>query len=152
MGALLWAFALGYWDVFHRRVPNLLVFGAAALSLVSLAVTGSSPLGAGGWSMLGASGLALLLTLPGYLTNKLGAGDVKLLLAVALFGGVTVTLITFVIGALVTVGVAGAFLMLGGRYGLQSATGKYLPFGAALALGFGVALVCKQAGGLPWLL
>ena len=34
----------------------------------------------GGWALL----IALLLTLPGYALNKLGAGDVKLLMALAL--------------------------------------------------------------------
>lgn len=148
--SVLWAVALGYSDFRRRRLPNVLTLGAGAFGLLSLAVTGASPLGASGMSMLAGSGLALILTLPGYFLRQLGAGDVKLLLAVALLGGSAAVLATFVIGALVTVAVAGAWIFLGPRFGLVAGSGRWLPFGAGLALGFAWAAVSGQVGDVSW--
>lgn len=150
MTAVVWALAIGGWDVFRRRIPNALTFAAALAAAASLAFRGASPLGADSASVLAGGGAALLFTLPGYLMRKLGAGDVKLLLAVALLGGLAATLISFVVGALITGAVAVAWILLGYRFGLSAPTGKQLPFGAALALGFVVAVVSGQVGGLPW--
>ncbi|HJW24507.1 MAG TPA: prepilin peptidase [Rhodocyclaceae bacterium] len=149
--AVLWAFAIGYWDLQCRRVPNVLTFGAILVALASFAVTGASPLGADGISILAGAGLALILTLPGYLLRQLGAGDVKLLLAVALLGGTMATLVSFVVGSLTSVAAAGAWVFWGPRFGHVPSSGKWLPFGAALALGFAVAVVSGQVGQLPWL-
>lgn len=149
MAAILWTLALGYWDIQHRRLPNVLTLGAALAGVVSWAVLGTSPLGADGASMLVGVGLALLLTLPGYLLHKLGGGDVKLLVAVALLGGAAATMVSFVIGALVTVATAGAGVFLS-RFRLAPVPDQRLPFGAGLALGFAVALLGGQIGGLPW--
>jgi len=150
MAVLLWAFALGYWDLRHRRLPNALTFAAALAGLGSWAILGASPLGASGMSMLAGSGIALLLTVPGYLLHKLGAGDVKLLVAVALLGGVAATLVSFVVGALIAGIGAGARALLGSRFGLPPvAAGRQLPFGTALALGFAVAVLGGHVGDLP---
>lgn len=81
---LMWFAVCADQDARHRRVSNVLTFGGAILALGFLLMNGSSWLGApmaqAGWAVL----LALLLTLPGYALNRLGAGDVKLLVALAL--------------------------------------------------------------------
>lgn len=147
---LVWALVIGGWDLSRRRVPNVLTFGAAAVAATWLVLTGASPLGAGLGSVLYGLGFALLVTLPGYLARKLGAGDVKLLLAIALLGGVVPTLVSFVIGALVAGAAALLWLMFGHRLGLPPIRGRTLPFGAALALGFVVAVLSGQVGDVAW--
>ena len=80
----VWFAACSIQDLLQRHISNILTFGAAALALLYLLWTGHTWLGAsaaeGGWALL----VALVLTLPGYALNKLGAGDVKLLMALAL--------------------------------------------------------------------
>ena len=81
---LLWFVACSIQDLLQRHISNFLTLGGAALALLYLLWTGHTWLGAsateGGWALL----IALVLTLPGYALNKLGAGDVKLLIALAL--------------------------------------------------------------------
>lgn len=149
-GAVLWAVALGYSDCRYRRLPNLLTLGGGMVGVLSWAVTGASPFGASGISMLDGSGLALLLTLPGYFLRQLGAGDVKLLVAVALLGGSAAVLATFVVGALATVAAAGLWILFGPRFGFIPGSGRWLPFGAGLALGFVVAVLSGQVGDVQW--
>ncbi|HZX32440.1 MAG TPA: prepilin peptidase [Rhodocyclaceae bacterium] len=146
----LWAVALAYSDCRHRRLPNVATLGGGLIGLLALAVTGTSPLGASGMSMLAGSGLALLLTLPGYFLRQLGAGDVKLLLAVALLGGTAAVLAAFVVGALVTVAAAGLWIFVAPRFGLMPGSGRWLPFGAGLALGFVLAIAGGQVGEVQW--
>ena len=81
---LLWFVACSIQDLLQRHISNFLTLGGAVLALLYLLWTGHTWLGAsateGGWALL----IALVLTLPGYALNKLGAGDVKLLIALAL--------------------------------------------------------------------
>ncbi|WP_296258665.1 MULTISPECIES: prepilin peptidase [unclassified Pseudomonas] len=81
---LLWFAVCADQDARSRRVSNVLTLGAGLLALVYLLINGSSWLGApmpqAGWALL----LTLGLTLPGYALGRLGAGDVKLLAALAL--------------------------------------------------------------------
>ena len=81
---MLWLVACSIQDLLQRQISNILTFGAAALALLYLLWSGQTWLGAsageGGWALL----IALVLTLPGYGLKKLGAGDVKLLIALAL--------------------------------------------------------------------
>ena len=80
----LWFTVCAAQDLRQRQIANTLTLGAAALALLYLVWTDSTWLGAsaeqGGWAFF----LALLLTLPGYASGRLGAGDVKLLAALAL--------------------------------------------------------------------
>ncbi|MFK3796685.1 prepilin peptidase [Pseudomonas sp. NPDC088444] len=93
---LLWFAACADQDARHRRVSNVLTLGGAALALVYLLMNGSTWLGASmteaRWAVL----WALLLTLPGYALKKLGAGDAKLLVTVALTSDQLHVLGTFV--------------------------------------------------------
>lgn len=81
---VIWFIACTAQDLYQRQISNFLTLGAVSLALVYLACTGHTWLGAsaaeGGWALL----IALILTLPGYALNKFGAGDVKLLSALAL--------------------------------------------------------------------
>ncbi|RBH53307.1 MULTISPECIES: prepilin peptidase [Pseudomonas] len=83
-------------DLRHRQIANSLTLGSAVLALVYLLWTGSTWLGApaaqGGIALL----LALLLTLPGYATRRMGAADVKLLSALALASEPSTLLGTFI--------------------------------------------------------
>ncbi|WP_411390412.1 prepilin peptidase [Pseudomonas sp. MPB23] len=81
---LLWLGLCAVQDMGQRQIANRLTLGAVLLALIYLLGTGSTWLGApaneGGWAFA----LALLLTLPGYVLGRFGAGDVKLVAALAL--------------------------------------------------------------------
>lgn len=137
---IAWGVAVLATDLAARRIPNLYSIGGALLGLAFLAVTGESMLGASWHSVLYGAGLALALTLPGYLARWLGAGDVKLLFAIGLLGGWQVVLVSFVVAALFGGVVACGSLMLARYAAYPMPTGKWLPFGAALAVGLLVAI------------
>lgn len=81
---VIWFAACTAQDLYQRHISNVLTLGALCLALLYLVGTGHTWLGAnaaeGGWALL----IVLILTLPGYTLNKFGAGDVKLLSALAL--------------------------------------------------------------------
>lgn len=84
IGLLIWSALCALQDAKQRRISNWLTagLGVAALSYLILSghsITGSSPQ----ITLIGLA-LALLLSLPGYIAGKMGAGDVKLLAALAL--------------------------------------------------------------------
>lgn len=146
MAVVCWAGVIGYSDIVARRIPNLLVLAAVLISIVSALWSGHSPLGADGVSMVEGLGIAMLLTLPGYLLRRLGAGDVKLLAAIGLLGGLAVTLQTFVIAALLAGALTLAYLHALQRGWLAPASGRFLPFGAALALGLVLTVLFGPLG------
>ena len=79
-------------DMRQRQIANSLTLGGALLALIYLLWMGLTWLGApaseGGWAFA----VALLLTLPGYALGRFGAGDVKLLAALALASSLDVLL------------------------------------------------------------
>ncbi|WP_397454047.1 prepilin peptidase [Pseudomonas sp. NA-150] len=81
---LAWLVACAEQDARQRQISNWLTFGAFAVFLLFVLFKGQTWLGStaaeGGWALL----LALAFTLPGYALGRLGAGDVKLLAALAL--------------------------------------------------------------------
>ena len=81
---LIWLTLCAAQDARQRHIANVLTLGVGGLAAGYLLVTGHTWLGAeavqGGWAFL----LALLLTLPGYWLKRFGAGDVKLMTALAL--------------------------------------------------------------------
>ena len=81
---MVWLLVCAIQDARQRLLANRLTLGAALLALVYLLWTGATWLGAPGTEGLWALVLSLLLTLPGYALGRLGAGDVKLLAALAL--------------------------------------------------------------------
>lgn len=80
----LWLALCARQDMRQRQIANRLTLGAGLLALAYLLATGTTWLGAPAAQGWGALVLALLLSLPGYALGRLGAGDVKLLAALAL--------------------------------------------------------------------
>lgn len=126
-----------------------LLVGVASVLILGQSLVGAAPSDA--WSGLG---LALALTLPGYVLGKLGAGDVKLLMAMGMLTDWHTLLLTFVVGS--AVGLALGLWPLA-RHWLQDTlsvtlgraawmstqaahTGRHIPYGTALAAGFVFAL------------
>ncbi|WP_019408762.1 prepilin peptidase [Pseudomonas psychrophila] len=147
----MWLIACAVQDLIQRQIANSLTFGAAALALLYMLITGHTWLGAsageGGWALL----IALVLTLPGYALNKLGAGDVKLLIALALATDRQMLLGTFIgagLGAGLWYWLAPKFRSLCNQrlspHCNKSVmkTSKKLPFAPFLLFGFTVTSVC----------
>jgi len=100
---LLWLTLCAAQDARQRHIGNSLTLGVGGLALVYLLSTGHTWLGAdmtqAGWALL----LALALSLPGYILKRFGAGDVKLMTALALATDGTVLLGAFIGAALSSV-------------------------------------------------
>ncbi len=97
---LAWSAAIAYADLRYRRIPNLLSLGAWLLAAAVLAASGHSVLGHAWQEAVKAAGLALILTVPAYALRWLGAGDVKMLIAIALMTSLDLTLHTVLLAAL----------------------------------------------------
>lgn len=146
----VWLVLCAVQDVRQRQIANRLTLGAVLLALLYLLWSGSTWLGMsrseGVWALV----LALLLTLPGYALGRLGAGDVKLLAALALASNST-----YLLWSLIGAGVANvAWLVCGPRLlplasqGVRARLGylvvdpsKKLPFAPFLLVGFTLAWV-----------
>lgn len=130
-----WCLSVAMADVSSRRIPNVLTLGICLVAICWLLLNGHSILNASLPSVALGMGISLLLTLPAYLTHLLGAGDVKLLLAIALLGGAHLTVSAFVIASILVI----IFLVahsLFFRFSRRSQTPKrWIPFGAALSTG-----------------
>ena len=94
-------------DVRHRRIPNVLTFGAALVAIVFhtwMAGTHGLIVAAGGWFV------GLLLFLPFFLLRGMGGGDVKLFAALGAWIGpgdtVTLAIYTSIAGGVLGVAVA----------------------------------------------
>ncbi|MGC7839318.1 A24 family peptidase [Pseudomonas wayambapalatensis] len=107
---LMWLALCTEQDVRERQISNTLTLGVAACALVWLFATGHSWIGAdasdAGWALA----IVMLLTLPGYMLGRFGAGDVKLLGALAL-----ATSHQYVLGTFIGAGVTVLVWMLGRR-------------------------------------
>lgn len=152
-----WAAWAAVADLRTRRMPNTLTLGAVLVAASMLAMRQQSLLGGAPMSALLAMGLAIALTLPAYAMGKLGAADVKLLAAMGLLSDFPTLCSTFMVGAFV--GGLMALWALNGRHAasllalwspkggawvqqrfVMDASGRHLPYGVALALGFMVSL------------
>jgi Flp pilus assembly protein protease CpaA len=113
--ALLLAVAL-YWDARYRSVPNVIVYGGAALAIAfhtllpeGLGFATREPGGLGAIGAIAGLVTGVATFLPLYLMRATGPGDVKLLGMVGAFLGpvdtVGVVLLTFLFGALLTIAV-----------------------------------------------
>ncbi|MDF0733732.1 A24 family peptidase [Pseudomonas entomophila] len=107
---LLWLALCTEQDVRERQISNTLTLGAAACALAWLFATGHSWIGAdasdAGWALA----IVMLLTLPGYMLGRFGAGDVKLMGALAL-----ATSHQYVLGTFIGAGVAVLVWIFGRR-------------------------------------
>lgn len=110
---LLGWFALcGYQDLTRLRVSNLLTLGGALLAAAFLLVTGHTFTGQLPAEALAGSLLALLLSGPGYWLGKLGAADVKLLVALGIASDPSTVLYTLALGCVVCLGLMFASKLL----------------------------------------
>lgn len=107
---LLWLALCTEQDVRERQISNTLTLGVAGCSLAWLFATGHTWIGAdasdAGWALA----IVMLLTLPGYMLGRFGAGDVKLMGALAL-----ATSHQYVLGTFIGAGVAVLVWILGRR-------------------------------------
>lgn len=107
---LMWLALCTEQDVRERQISNILTLGVAACALVWLFATGHSWIGAdasdAGWALA----IVMLLTLPGYMLGRFGAGDVKLMGALAL-----ATSHQYVLGTFIGAGITVVLWMLGRR-------------------------------------
>lgn len=138
--AVAWALGIALSDITYRRIPNVFSLGACTIGLVYLAYFHQAVLGTDWLGVLLGISLALVLTLPAYLMRWLGGGDAKLLLAIATLGGWNAVVTSFAVAGLL--GGLTAFGML--QYSTYSRrnmpVGRWLPFGAMLAMGFIVSM------------
>lgn len=79
-----WFAACAYQDLTRLRVSNWLTLGGALLALLFLLLQGHTLTGHTAQAAAVAALLAALLSVPGYWLGKLGAADVKLLVALGL--------------------------------------------------------------------
>ncbi|RMN88255.1 Peptidase A24A, prepilin type IV [Pseudomonas cannabina] len=93
---LVWFAVCAEQDARKKEISNRLTLGAMALAAGYLFVYGQTWLGAEPADAALALLIALGLTLPGYALGRLGAGDVKLLAALALAANSTYLLCTFI--------------------------------------------------------
>jgi len=87
-------------DLTRLRVSNWLTLGGALLALLSLLVTGHTLTGYAPLAAGVAALLAALLSVPGYWLGKLGAADVKLLIALGLASDPLTVLYTLAVACL----------------------------------------------------
>lgn len=159
---IAWALAVAWTDWRQRRIPNLLSLGAWVVGIAVLVFSGHSVLGAEPSSALLAAAGALLVTLPGYLTKHLGAGDVKFLVATGLLSSWPLTLICFTVGTLL--GAAAGLLSTRrlslylalphslqqpdswlARWAARTPPARHIPLGTCLSAGLIVALLAPPS-------
>lgn len=132
---IAWCLSIIITDLGTRRLPNVLTLGVCLIALAWLLSTGHSMLDASWSSTLTGVLFALGLTLPAYAARMLGAGDVKLFLAIALIGNHMLTLLTFVIAAFLAMAFAMGHVMLNYPNSPLARSKRWVPFGAALCGG-----------------
>lgn len=148
---ILWGLLIAYADISTKKIPNLLSLGAGVVGVGWLIVTSHTMAGQGWQSAALGLVLALLLTLPGYITRTLGAGDVKLLSAIGLLCGLRIVAEVFIVAAVVAA-LAGLGYLYWCRYNHRPQVRKPIPFGAALAAGLILSLMQPDYLGLgAWL-
>lgn len=156
---LTWLLFVAVSDLRKRRIPNVLSLGAIAVALLVLVIHGASVLGGSIPSALAAAGVALALTLPAYIGNALGAGDVKLTLAMGLLSDTPMLGLGFAIGA-VLAGMWAVLWLLTRRAvffvkrtdssqqcpgsAMPVVSRRPVPFGAAMCAGFALSM-CLHA-------
>ncbi|KPX44445.1 Peptidase A24A, prepilin type IV [Pseudomonas syringae pv. helianthi] len=123
---LVWFAICAEQDARHKQISNWLTLGAATLAAVYLSCTGTTWLGAAPSEAALALALALGLTLPGYALGKLGAGDVKLMAALALASNSVYLLCTFM-GAGIAMLIGALFLKSGRAHRNQGGAQRDFP-------------------------
>lgn len=99
----LWLLACAVSDWRSRRVPNAYTFGFLLAAAASLLLQGQALSGTSWQNGLLGFAFAGLITLPGFVLNRLGGGDVKLLAGLGLATDPLTVVVTFVVGTVVLV-------------------------------------------------
>ncbi len=133
LALIVWLALCAGQDARERQISNVLTLGVATFALAWLLVTGHSWLGAEGSDAALAFVIVLFLTLPGYVLGQFGAGDVKLLGALALASS-----INHVLGTFIGAGVVLVAWQLVRRRARQP--GEKRPFAPYLLAGFALSL------------
>lgn len=97
---LSWGAACAYRDARYKRIDNWLTFPAALLAALYLFTNGHTFFLANYVETCACLLLVLALTLPGYYRHQFGAGDIKMLLVLALATAVTPLLLIFAIAGI----------------------------------------------------
>jgi prepilin peptidase CpaA len=148
-GLLAWAAVS---DVRSRRIPNVAVL--AIVGLFGLWVLAGK--GAGLGSAVGAAAIAFAIGYVLYLFKVMGAGDVKLFAAVALFTGMGYLLLFALATSLAGGGVAVGSVVARPRRGAvmlalrgKGDFGRGVPYGVAIAIGGALVIWGGLGGWLP---
>ncbi|MCP1649044.1 prepilin peptidase [Pseudomonas nitroreducens] len=107
-----WFAVCAYQDLTRLRVSNWLTLGGALAALLFLMLKGHTLTGFTPLAAAVAALLAALLTVPGYWLGKLGAADVKLLVALALASDPLTLLYTLALACLFCLGLMFASKLL----------------------------------------
>lgn len=81
---LVWGLSCATQDIKNKKISNLFTIGMFLVAVLYILITGQTLIGASIENALFALVLAIALSLPGYIAGKMGAGDVKMLCALAL--------------------------------------------------------------------
>lgn len=98
-----WALVIGAWDLSRRRIPNTLSLGAWPVAVLPLVLAGQTWLGTPWQPALWTTAAACAVSLPAYALGKLGAGDVKLMVAMALLTSPMVFAVSYAVAGLLAV-------------------------------------------------
>lgn len=80
---LVWSFTCAAQDIKYKKISNFLTTGMFIAATLYILISGHTLLNASFQNAIFAFILAVALSLPGYITGKMGAGDVKMLCALA---------------------------------------------------------------------
>nr|WP_293242706.1 A24 family peptidase [Panacagrimonas sp.] len=138
-----WSAAVAWGDWRTRRIPNLLLLGAAAPVLAMLALQGQGPLGAEPMDSAVGAGIAAAMFLPGFVLGHSGGGDVKFAACCGLILGWPGTLPMLLLSAIL-LGAISLWVMMR-RRGASASKGR-IPAGPALALSFVLAMALVKLG------
>jgi len=135
-----WSVFIAVSDYRQRRIPNGLTMGAAVIAVAYLLLCHKSLLGASPFSASLAGIGAICLLIPFSRLGWLGMGDIKLMSAIGLMGGIETLTLVFVLSSLLALPVALWLQLL--RHKRQSASERrHLPQGVFLALGLILSLI-----------
>lgn len=157
---IVWSLLIVFYDISSRTIPNYLSLGSIVTAILVLSVTGQTvthePVSSAFIGLI----IALLITVPAYAIKLLGGGDVKLLCGIGLLCGVNVMITSFVIASLslfVILIILSRIYLLNfilplniKALRLRAPKERYIPFGAAIAVGLVLALVYPNIFRLPY--
>lgn len=157
---IAWSLLIIFYDISSRTIPNYLSIGSILMAILVLSVTGQTvthePVSAAFIGLI----IAILITIPAYAFKLMGAGDVKLLCGISLLCGVNVMITSFVIASLslfVILIILSRIYLLNfilplniKTLALRAPKEKYIPFGAAIAVGLVLTQVYPNILLLPY--